>query len=395
MGPSSGGRIDIMFLIDCLYGAGGGGTERHLSYLVTHLNRDRYRPHVVAFDLGESPILQRMRAEGVEVLHVPVTRYYTPSSFLRAMELASLIKDRGIDIVQTFHHKSDTYGALVARCAGVNTIISSKRDVGDRKKRIHLLLHRMTKACLSGCIAVADAVGESVVRKEGIQKEKVRVIYNGVDTERFRPADPAVRVRERARIGLAEDDFVLGMVAVFRPEKNHDLFFQAASVLCKEIPALRIVCVGGADTLDPYHDFFRKNGMEGRVVFAGAVDDVVPYLSTFDVGCLVPGSNEGFSNAILEKMAMGLPMVASDVGGNREAVMDGLNGFVIPPNDAGALIRAIRDLHKDGTRRLEMGVRSRERVEAEFGMDRMIRNHEAYYEELMAEQRVAARVRAT
>jgi glycosyltransferase involved in cell wall biosynthesis len=379
-------RVNILFMIDCLYGFSGGGTERHLSYLASHLNKERYKPHVVAFDMGDSPIANRLRAEGVEVIHLPVSRYYTPQGFLRGLELAGLLKRLKIDIVQTFHFKADTYGALVAWLAGVRPILSSKRDIGDRKKRVHLLLHRLTRPCLSGWIAVADAVGESVIRKEGIRRDRIKVIYNGVDTERFRPADPARRETERTRLGLRKEDFVVGMVAVFRPEKNHELLFRAAKALCQEIPEIRVVCVGGGSMLDQYRSFCRENGLEGRVVFTGATDDVLPHLMTFDVGCLVPGSNEGFSNAILEKMAMGLPMVVSDVGGNREAVVDGWNGLVIPPHDLEALIRSIRALYEDRVRRNEMGMRSRKRAEETFGMERMIQEHEAYYDALMRVQ---------
>ncbi len=117
-------------------------------------------------------------------------------------------------------------------------------------------------------------------------------------------------------------------------------------------------------------------------MFVGAVRDVHAYLHAMDVACLIPGANEGFSNAVLEKMATGLPLVVTDVGGNAEAVSHGCNGFVIPPKDVRALVEALTTLHANAAMRRVMGRESRRLVEKQFSLERMWRAHIELYRAL-------------
>jgi len=128
-------KINIMYLIDHFHSI--GGTETHLISLVKNLNKDRYNIFIIVFDMGDNPLLNEVRDEGISVIHIPVGRYYTYNALKKALNLARLIKENEIDIIQTFHFKSDFYGALVARLSGVKYVISSKRDVGDRKSKLH------------------------------------------------------------------------------------------------------------------------------------------------------------------------------------------------------------------------------------------------------------------
>src|SRR5262249_38655756 len=121
-----------------------------------------------------------------------------------------------------------------------------------------------------------------------------------------------------------------------------------------------------------------------RTVFTGDVAEVRPCLWAMDVGCLTPGSNEGFSNAILEQMAVGLPMIVTDVGGNAEAVIDGTSGWVIPPLDAAALCKALIAVHGDQERAASMGRAARTRAQERFSLQRMCAEHAQLYISLCA-----------
>lgn len=376
--------INIMFIIDHLYGGGGGGTERHLFNLTKKINRDRFNPVIVAFDTGDTPLVRNIKKHGTDIIHVPVGRYYTPHALKKTLKLTKLIESMKIDVVQTYHIKSDTLGVLAAKCAGVKHIISSKRDVGDQKKQIHFFLNRRINRFVDGVIVVADKVGEVVTLQENIDPKKIKTIYNGVDIDQFKPADPNEKNNARKHIGLDDDDFVIGMVAVFRPEKNHDVFFNALKQVSTTIKNIKAVVVGDGPLFGFYQEYCKCNGLENRVVFVGGVENVKQYLQTLDVACLVPGSNEGFSNSIIEKMSMGLPLVVSDIGGNAEAVIDGFNGFVVPPNQSIAVAEAILKLYNDASQRRLMGMNSRIRVEKEFSLQKMVDNYEKYYEKMLA-----------
>lgn len=376
------GKINILFAIDYFHRT--GGTEKHLAQLVRLLSRDTFKCSVVVFDLGANALIDGMRAAGVPVRHVPVQRIYTPNALRRATELAGIIKRDNVDIVQTFHQTSDTFAAIVAKLSGVKCIISSKRDTGQLKRPVHIFLNRRLKFLFDRTIVVADAVGEAVVATEHIDRSRITRIYNGVDTVEFSPPNTREAAAARSRLRFGDGDFVVGMVAGFRPEKNYDIFFQGAVKAMTVIPSLKVLAVGGGPLLEHFRTLYDIERFRSRIEFTGETEDVAQYLKAMDVGCLIPGKNEGFSNAVLEKMATGLPMIVTEVGGNAEAVIDGENGIVIPPADCEAFRAALVRMHSDPTARLAMGRRSRELVEQRYSLQDMCRKHEALYLALCA-----------
>lgn len=376
-------KINILFLIDYLHDS--GGTETHLAHLATCLNKKQFNCSIVTFSLGEGALSQRIRKAGVNLTEIPVARYYTWNAWRQGLTLSRVIKERRIDIVQTFHIKSDCYGALVAKLSGVGAIVSSKRDIGDLKNNWQFFLNRLARRIVNRYIVVAGAVGKVVQRKEKVPAEKIVTIYNGVDLARFHPPSPEDRQAARAKLGFTAEDFVVGTVAWLRPEKNYRIFFQALASLKAQIKELKVVVVGGGDFLAQFQELIAGPGVAPWIFFAGHVQDVRPFLRPLDVACLVPGSNEGFSNAILEKMAMGLPLIATDVGGNTEAILDGDNGLIIPPNNVDALAQSLLALYRTPERRKAMGRCSRQRIEEKFSLDQMLRQHESLYHALMAE----------
>ena len=370
-------KIHILFAIDYFHRT--GGTERHLAQLVRLLSRDRFTCSVVVFDLGDNALIDEMRTAGISVHNVPVGRIYAPNALRRAVELARIIRREKVDIVQTFHQTSDTFGAIVARLSGVKLVISSKRDTGQLKRPLHTFLNRRLKVLFDRTIVVADAVGEAVVAAEGIDRSSITRIYNGVDAIEFSPPSASEAAAARKSLGFESDDFVVGMVANFRTEKNYGVFFEGAVKAMDAIPPLKLLAVGGGPLLSHIRALYDIERFRSRIVFAGETKDVARYLKAMDVGCLIPGGNEGFSNAVLEKMATGLPMIVSNVGGNAEAVIDGENGIVIPPNDAEAFSAALVRMYADAAARSAMGRRSRQLVEERYGLLDMCQNHEALY----------------
>jgi glycosyltransferase involved in cell wall biosynthesis len=374
-------KITILFLIDHFRFV--GGTENHLVRLVKGLDPERFSALVVGFDVKKFSLIDELEASGVKVAHIPVGRFYNWDAIRKGRILSRLIKENHVDIVQTYHVKSDTYGSLVARWAGVRRIVSSKRDRGHSKTRFHFWLNRLVNPLVSGFIVVSDAVKQVIEEKEGVSSGNITTIYNGVDSGKFHPPDRAAYAARRAELGIRESDIVLGSVAWFRPEKGHEILFRTIERIHLSIPRLRFIVVGDGPLKNRYTDFAREKGFLHKMILPGAIEDVRGHLQAMDIACLVSES-EGFSNAVLEKMATGLPMIVTDVGGNAEAVINGYNGVVIPPGNVDALAEAIRDLVDHPSKREEMGRRSRQRVEEVFSVRKMVRSHETYYENLMA-----------
>jgi len=373
-------RIEILFVIDYFHRT--GGTEKHLVQLISGLSAEQFRCTVVAFDLGDNPLLDTLRSRGVPILHLPVGREYVPNAVRQAWRLFRLVRRNRYDIVQTYHQKADTFGALTAWLAGARHLISSKRDTGQLRKPLHKFLNRRLRGLFDAFIMAADGVGVAVRAQDRLPAQRVVTIYNGVDATRFHPPSAEQRRAARARLGWADQDFVVGMVAGFRPEKNHDVFFDGLARAAPAIPSLRVLAVGGGELLAEYRERAAGNESGPRTVFTGDVADVLPYLWALDVGCLTPGSNEGFSNAVIEQMATALPLIVTDVGGNAEAVVDGATGWVIPRRDAPALGRALVRTYEDAGRRAAMGLAARARVEAKFSLEQMCTEHARLYTSL-------------
>ena len=369
-------RIEILFIIDYFHRT--GGTEKHLSQLIQGLPAEAFKCSVVAFDLGANPLLDDLRARGVSIVGVPVGREYVPNAAVQAWRLFKLIRKNGYDIVQTFHQKADTYGAVIAWLAGAKHLISSKRDTGQFRKPWHFFLNRRLKSLFDGFIVVAEAVRVAVMANDHLPASRITTIYNGVDIARFTVPSAQQRGDARTRLGFAADNFVVGIVARFRPEKNHDVFFAGLLQAAPSIPSLKVLAVGAGPLLAQFRERIAQTELGARTVFAGDVSETLPCLWAMDVGCLT-SSSEGFSNAVVEQMAVGLPMIVTDVGGNVEAVVDGENGRVIPPQDAAAFSRALIDLHDNRARADAMGRASRTRVEERFSLERMCAEHVRLY----------------
>jgi glycosyltransferase involved in cell wall biosynthesis len=380
-------RRRILFIIDWFHRT--GGTEKHLAQLAAGLKAFAFDATVVVFDRGDNPLLEGMVAAGVPVIHLPVGREYVPNALVQAWRLSRLIRAQRYDIVQTYHQKADTYGALIARAAGVRHLVSSKRDTGQLRKPLHTFLNRRLGGLFQAIIMAADGVRAAVAARDRLSAgARIVTIYNGVDTHKFRPPEVAERAAARARLGFGEEDFVVGMIAGLRPEKNHDVLLAALAQLAPEVPRLRVLLVGAGPLLEHYREQVAHGALAARALFTGDVAQVRDYAWAMDVGCLTPGSNEGFSNAVIEQMATGLPMIVTDVGGNAEAVAEGESGYVIAPGASAALAKALRRLYQDAPLRAAMGRAARARVEERFSLDEMCARHAQLYRALIEEAQV-------
>ena len=174
------------------------------------------------------------------------------------------------------------------------------------------------------------------------------------------------------------------MCAWFRPEKDHAQLLDVYRRILGRVPGARLLLVGGGPLLEHFRSLSLNQGLSGLVTLTGPVEDVRPYLHAMDVACLIPSSNEGFSNSVLEKMAAGLPLIVTDIGGNAEAVVDGTTGFVIPARRPDLLESRLLELESDVSLRNRMSEAARRRVEERFSLDSMIERHEALYRDVCA-----------
>jgi glycosyltransferase involved in cell wall biosynthesis len=282
------------------------------------------------------------------------------------------------DIVHGFLFHGYVLGALAARMVRVPVVLASRRSLGHfkRGKPHYALLERVVNPLTDLLIANSEGVREDVVRREGVPRDKVLVIHNGLDLRRFDvPPDP-----ELAR-QLAPTRPVVAVVANLIDYKGHQFFLEAWATVLRQSPNAVALLVGDGPLREEIQATVRRLDLGRSVRFLGTRHDVPAVLALADL-VVHPSLQEGFSNAILEGMGAGRPVVATAVGGNPEAVRHEETGLLVPPADSAALAAAMARLLADPATARAFGAAGRARVAAEFELSRMTRQYAALYERL-------------
>ncbi len=369
-------KINILFITSLLDRM--GGAEKNLCDIVLHLNRDEFTPFVLAFKGGELTVM--LAGQNIAVMENGIQQLFSIDTLKKGYSLWKFIRTEHIDVVVTYHHDADIFGSIVARLASVSQIITSRRDMGYQLEKKHVLFYRWFGWLFSHFITVSDAVKQEVMAREGVKEHKITTIHNGLELERFGSWDQHKIQRLRDELSLDPDRVTIGMVASFRPIKGQMYLVEAVAAMKEWQHKIQVVIVGYNDT-----DYFREVqfriqelGLEQNFIFTGARADVPDLLGLFDI-FVISSVNEGFSNAIVEAMAAGLPVVAADSGGNREAVEHGKTGLLFQPCKSRTLAEALTTLLGDAQRMKEFGDKGKRCVAEKFTLHQMIAANEAVY----------------
>jgi len=345
-----------------------------------------------------------LESDGIR--HVPLrhaTRSVAPAHDARALaELRSAFAQLRPDIVHTHNPKPGVYGRLAARTARVPVVVNTVHGLyatpDDRwqKRAFVYALERLAASC-SDAELVQNPEDLEVLARLRVPRSRLHLLGNGIDLERFDPARvPAERVAQvRADMGARPEDVVCGLVGRLVWEKGYGEVFAAAAQLRSRVPRLRVVVVGPLDPGKPdaLSDLdVERARRDGGITFLGLRHDVEVLYAAMDLHVLA-SHREGFPRSPMEASAMGVPVVATDIRGCREAVDDGVTGRLVPVRDADALAGAIEVLAVDPELRARMGKAARLKAEQEFDQRRVIDITLSVYERLLAEHRPASRAR--
>ncbi|MEM6798539.1 MAG: glycosyltransferase, partial [Planctomycetota bacterium] len=240
-------------------------------------------------------------------------------------------------------------------------------------------LNRMLTPITDAFIGVAKPHGEHLVHNERFPAERVHVIPNGVDTERFAPLAETASIRDE--LSLPPTAPAVGILAALRPEKNHELFLIAASQVLNQVGDARFVIIGDGPRRSNLEAFADELGIANAVSFLGNRDDVPRVLAALDVVALT-SHNEANPVSILEAMSVGKPVVTTDVGSVRETVKEGVTGYVVPVGDEVRLSERLVELLCDPLKAHEMGARGRRLVEHGWSLQAMVSGYERLLESL-------------
>ena len=360
-----------------------GGSERQAVQLTRLLAESgRYRVRVACLD--PSGVLraevERLKLGGIEAY--PLTSFYDRHFVAQLSRFVRFLRAEGVALVQTHDFYSNVFGMAGAALARVPARIASKRETGGMRtpaqRRVELLVFRLAHAV----VANAEAVKRQLVN-DGVPARKVSVVYNGLDDERLRP--PAGFSREEAldSLGLPRGRQLVTLVANLRHAvKDHPTFLRAARRVREEVPGAAFVLAGEGELETSLRALASELGIADSVFFTGRCARVGELLAVSDV-CVLSSAAEGFSNAILEYMAAARPVVATDVGGAHEAVVEGETGHLVPAGDDEQMAARLGELLRDPARARAMGDRGRQRVAQHFSCAAQLARVEALYERLL------------
>jgi glycosyltransferase involved in cell wall biosynthesis len=272
-------------------------------------------------------------------------------------------------------------GSLVGRVTGVPIIVSSRRSLSNFKRGRPLLnlSERFANRCAHLIIANSEAVRRDTIDSEHLPDDKVIVIHNGLDAQRY---EQPPRADLRRHLALNAGPVVI-VVANFMEYKGHTYFLRAWASVCQHFPEATALLVGDGAVRAAREAEGQALGIASNLRFLGTRLDVDHLLAIADL-LVHPSLEEGFCNALIEAMAAARPVVATDVGGNREAVIHGETGFLVPPRDTNALAAAMLAVLQQPDRGAALGQAGRRRVLEHFQRSRMVQQYEAVYDALNA-----------
>jgi glycosyltransferase involved in cell wall biosynthesis len=283
--------------------------------------------------------------------------------------------------VHTYFFWSIMYGRALKMLGKVKVLIENREDQGFNWGAHEYMMLRVTKSLPDRVICVSEAVRQVVLKKEQLDAPRVIVIHNGVGIP---PEQPCDHSGLRARLGLRPEHLVVGMVANFnRSVKGVRYLVEAAPSIVRAVPQVRFLLVGRGDQEAELRQLTDRLGVAEQVIFAGYADNVDEYYALMHVSVLTSLS-EGFSITLLESMSHSLPVVVTDVGGNREVVADGVTGYLVPPRDTPAFVDRVVRLLKDDETRARFGRAARRRVEKDFSLEDVAQRYLQVYERLLA-----------
>ena len=371
-----------------IYRLGVGGMENGLVNLINQLPKSRYR-HVIICLTESSSFEKRLTADNFYVYELHKRDGKDLSVYVRLWKLLRSIRP---NILHT-RNLGTVDLALVGRLAGVPSIVHGEHgwDAAD-PKGANIRYRYLRKFCdyfVSEYVAVSRDIADWLSLITNDRRSRVNQIFNGVDSEEYSPNGAKA---ELPFAGAQENCVVVGTVGRMDPIKNFDVLIDAVKKLLDLEPdlreKLRLVLVGDGPMTAEYRRQVARCGLEQITWFAGEREDVPALLRAMDIFVL-PSQNEGISNTILEAMAVGVPTIATNVGGNPELIKHEESGILVPPDDIDALAAALSDYAKCPSVRAQHRIAARKRVETKFSLDSMVRSYAELYERLLSTSRRA------
>jgi len=340
-----------------------------------------YRVHVAALRPGGvlRPVIESLQ---VPIIDLPLTSFYDANMVRQTRRFISYIKQHQIDVVHSNDFYSNIFGMTGATLAGVRARIASKRETKGIRSRTKATVERNAFRMAHAVVANATAVKEELI-KNGVRGDKIQVIHNGLDMRRFQPNGTSDDALARVNLEAIRGRPSVSIVANFEHRvKDYPMLLRAAQRVRSEVPEAVFIMAGEGRFRDETEQLAADLGVKESCFFIGRCANVPDLLAASSI-CVLTSQAEGFSNAILEYMAASRPVVATNVGGASEAIVEGKTGYLVNSGDDRALAERLIELLRNQELRTSMGSNGRRVVEERFSCETRLRNTSALYQRIL------------
>jgi L-malate glycosyltransferase len=355
---------------------GPGGSERQLTEVAKGLDRKLFSPHVAFFREGFRS--KELVDASVPCIQLRVKSFFKAGTIGEALRLFRYLRSRDIQLVHTFDYPLTCFAVPVSRAARVPVILSSQRSDRSLIPKRFLQMTRWTDRLVDGVVVNCYAIEQHLTRSEGVPPAKIFRISNTIDLSRFNPG-----LRDFDKTCKSGAPITIGSVAMFRTEKRLDLLIEAFAKIVATLPSVNLVLVGTGPEEQRLKRLAEKCGVSNRCQFEPPQGHVEKWFRQIDIFVL-PSSSEALSNSLMEAMACGCAVIASNVGGNPELVTDGLNGLLFPSGDLESLTDKICRLVVDKHLRQQVSSNSVAMVRKRFSAQSAIDSISSIYNSLLA-----------
>lgn len=356
-----------------------GGSELNALRTSERLDRSQFQIAVVSLQ-PDGPLAARYRAAGIPVHAFPLISLYAADSLRQGWRLAQWLRRERIEILHCHDLYANLFGAPWGRVAGLRAVITSRRWIHPLKNRRLELANRFVHRLGHWVLVNSPAVADASVATDGVSRDRILHVPNFVDADAFADLPERTSTRIRSELGIPANAQLIGCIARLAPVKDHATLLRAFRMISARWPRLHLVLVGDGELRSTLEALARELGIRSRVHFAGVRDNEPNLHRLFDISVLA-STSEGFPNSLVEAMAAGRPVIATNVGGNADAVRAD-TGFLVPPGNPERFGSALERLLADDPLRYRMGAAARDIARAEYHAESVIPRLEHLYRRL-------------
>ena len=365
----------LLYVISTL----GGGTGSHLVRLLDELDRASWKAHVLCN--GQRVMTPPAHVGFSDDSETQWGHRFPLAQFREIRRMRSLVGSYRPALVHTYFIWPILYGRILKRLGVIRHLVENREDQGFNLTDWEYRALRLTARIPDRVICVSEAVRQVVLDRERMAPERTLVIHNGIALPESGPPDGAQRTRHE--LGFRADHLVVGMVSnLNRSIKGVKYFIESLPAIAERVPSARFLILGDGREREEHRQRAAALGISDKLVFAGYQPEVQRFYQAMDVSVLTSLS-EGLSITILESMSHSVPVVATEVGGNPELVVDGETGLLVPPRQPQVFAEAVIRILEDAGLRESFGRAGRKRIEEHFSLRLVARRYEALYREVL------------